>query len=107
MYEFDEGVVTLCKKLGMRDDLLNFFISKNRDKDILELCEIHGEEEVNLWIHALKYFVKPEHKKEYYIPDILEHLSRIPNLSPLPILSILSKNKNIEYKFIKSFFLTK
>lgn len=42
MYEFDEGVVTLCKKLGMRDDLLNFYISKNRDNDILELCKIHG-----------------------------------------------------------------
>ena len=26
MYDFDEGVVTLCKKLGMRDDLLNFMI---------------------------------------------------------------------------------
>ena len=68
MYDFDEGVVTLCKKLGMRDDLLNFYISKNRDKDILELCKLHGGEEVNLWIHALKYFVKPESKKEYYIP---------------------------------------
>lgn len=63
MYEFDEGVVTLCKKLGMRDDLLNFYIGKNRDNDILELCKHHGAEEVDLWIHALKYFVKPEHKK--------------------------------------------
>lgn len=63
MYDFDEGVVTLCKKLGMRDDLLNFYISKNRDADIIELCKIHGEEEVDLWIHALKYFVKPEYEK--------------------------------------------
>lgn len=52
----------------MRDDLLNFYISKNRDNDILELCKIHGIEEVDLWIHALKYFVKPENKKEFYLP---------------------------------------
>ena len=95
MYEFDDGVVTLCKKLGMRDDLLNFYIAKNRDEDILELCKEHGDDEVTLWIHALKYFVKPDHNKVYHIPEILKHLSRIPNLSPLPILSILSKNKNI------------
>ena len=44
MYEFDEGAVTLCKKLGMRDDLLNFYIAKNRDQDVLELCKIHGNE---------------------------------------------------------------
>jgi hypothetical protein len=52
-------VVALCKKLGMRDDLLNFYISKNRDKDILDLCKEHGVEEVDLWMHALKYFIKP------------------------------------------------
>ena len=62
---------------------------------------------MNLWIHALKYFVKPENKKEFYLPDILGYLSQIPNLSPLPILSILSKNKNIPYKFVRDFFLTK
>lgn len=31
MYDFDEGIINLCRKLGMRDDLLNFFISRNRD----------------------------------------------------------------------------
>ena len=43
----------------MRDDLLNFYISKGRDDDILKLCKVHGAEEVDLWIHALKYCVKP------------------------------------------------
>lgn len=107
MYDFDNGVVTLCKKLCMRDDLLNFYIAKNKDEDILDLCREHGREEVNLWIHALKYFVKPEYKKEYYLPDILVELSMIENLSPLPILSILSKNKNIPYRYVKEFFLSK
>lgn len=63
MYDFDEGIINLCRKLGMRDDLLNFFISRNRDEDIIDLCREHGSDEVNLWIHALKYFVKPELRK--------------------------------------------
>jgi hypothetical protein len=42
MYEFDEGIVMLCRKLNMRDDLLNFYIAKNRDNDILDLCKQHG-----------------------------------------------------------------
>ena len=107
MYDFDEGIVSLCRKLGMREDLLNFFIARNRDKDIIQLCKEHGSDEVNLWIHALKYFVKPELRKEHYIPQILEELSRIPNLSPLPVLNIISKSKNIEYQHIKNFFLQK
>ena len=35
MYDFDEGIVHLCRKLGMREDLLNFFIARNRDNDII------------------------------------------------------------------------
>lgn len=95
MYDFDEGIVLLCRNLGMREDLLNFYIARNRDKDIIDLCKEHGNDEVNLWIHALKYFVKPELRKEHYVPDILAELSTIPNLSPLPVLSILAKSKNI------------
>lgn len=107
MYDFDEGIINLCRKLGMRDDLLNFYISRNRDEDIIALCKEHGEDEVNLWIHALKYFVKLEDQKEDFIPAILDELSKIPNLSPLPVLNILSKSKNIPYEHIKSFFLQK
>ena len=41
------------------------------------------------------------------MPEILEELSRIPNLSPLPVLNILQKSKNIEYGYVKKFFLDK
>ncbi len=44
MYDFDDGIIMLCKKLGMRDDLLNFYIAKNRDKDIMDLCKEHGND---------------------------------------------------------------
>jgi len=37
----------------------------------------------------------------------LNELSRIPNLSPLPVLKILEKSKNIEFQYIKTFFLQK
>jgi vacuolar protein sorting-associated protein 11 len=42
MYDFDDGIINLCKKLGMREDLLNFYIARNRDNDIIELCKEHG-----------------------------------------------------------------
>lgn len=95
MYNFDQGIIYLCGQLGMRDDLLNFYISLKKDNEILDLCTTYGHEETNLWIQALKYFAKPENKKEEQIPRILKHLEEIHTLSPLLILSILSKNKNI------------
>ena len=59
MYDFDECLVELYRKLDMREDLLNFFIARNRDQDVMDLCRDYGGEEINLWIAALKYFVKP------------------------------------------------
>ena len=59
MYDFDQGIVYLCGLLGMRDDLLNFYINKKKDNEILDLCTTYGHEESNLWIQALKYFAKP------------------------------------------------
>ena len=35
MYEFDQGIVYLCRVLEMRDDLLNFYISRRNDKEII------------------------------------------------------------------------
>jgi hypothetical protein len=35
MYEFDQGIVFLCRVLEMRDDLLNFYISRRNDKEII------------------------------------------------------------------------
>lgn len=107
MNEFDQGIVYLCKVLEMRDDLLNFYINRKNDKEIIELCKQYGAEQVNLWIHALKYFAKPENKRETLIPEMLKYLEQIHTLSPLLILSILSKNKNIEYRYVKDFFLNK
>ena len=107
MYEFDQGIIYLCDQLNMRDDLLNFYISRKKDDEILHLCTTYGQLETNLWIQALKYFAKPDNKREDQIPKILKQLEEIHTLSPLLILSILSKNKNIEYKFVKDFFLSK
>lgn len=44
MNEFDQGIVYLCKVLEMRDDLLNFYINRKNDKEIIELCKQYGAE---------------------------------------------------------------
>jgi hypothetical protein len=42
MYEFDQGIVFLCRMLEMRDDLLNFYINRKNDKEIIEMCKLYG-----------------------------------------------------------------
>jgi len=55
----------------------------------------------------LKYFTKPENKAEDKLPVILNEIGNLHSLSPLLILNILSKNKNVNFKIVKDFFSKK
>ena len=60
MYNFDQGIVYICEKMQLREELLHFYMKKRDMGKIIELCKKHGENESNLWIQALKYFIKQE-----------------------------------------------
>lgn len=55
----------------------------------------------------MKYFAKPENGAENYIEKVLVLVSSLENLSPLLILNILSKNKNVNFKLVKNYFTNK
>ncbi|CAK82335.1 unnamed protein product (macronuclear) [Paramecium tetraurelia] len=107
MYNFVPGIIFLLKKLQMREELLNFYISLKQNDQIINLCSEYGREETNLWIQALKYFAKPENGAENYIEKVLVLVSSLENLSPLLILNILSKNRNVNFKLVKNYFTNK
>ena len=56
-------------------------------------------------IQSLKYFTKPENRAESYIPGILAEIQSNQSFSPLLILKILTKNKNIKFELVKKFFV--
>lgn len=58
MYNFAPGIIHLCEELNLREELLNFYISNKEANKIIELCNLHGKTETNLWVQALKYFAK-------------------------------------------------
>lgn len=91
----------------MREELLNFYISIKENSQIIQLCKEHGKKESNLWIQALKYFAKPENEAEHMINEVLREISELQNLSPLLILNILAKNKNVNFQLVKQYFIDK
>lgn len=111
MYNYRPGIVILCEQMNLREELLNFYITANNAKSIIQTCKDYGEQETNLWVQALKYFCKPsdtyDQRNLEHIKDILQHIQGMQNLSPLLILNILSKNKNIPFGAVKSYFITK
>lgn len=107
MYNFSQGIIHLCEELNLREELLNYYISTKDANNITQLCQKYGETETNLWVQALKYFSKQENQAKDKLEETLEQISQIPSFSPLLVLNILAKDKNIEFKLIKKFFQKK
>lgn len=50
MYKFGPGIVSICEKMGLREELLNYYIEREAFDHIIRLCEKYGETEINLWV---------------------------------------------------------
>ena len=73
MYNFDNGITYILDQLNMQLDLQMFYIEKQNDPRIIDICKEHGNREANLWVQALKYFTSPG-KKVDYVTEILENI---------------------------------
>ncbi|EGR28037.1 vacuolar sorting protein, putative [Ichthyophthirius multifiliis] len=127
MYNFAPGIIHLCQQMQLKEELLNFYITNNESDKIIELCSTESQE-TNLWVQvmyivfkiilkiqkkALKYFTKQTKNEkvqadnEKKLNTILLNIQNLNTLSPLLVLNILAKNKNVKFKSIKDYFIKK
>ena len=100
--------------MKLKEELLNFYIMMNQGDKIIATC-IKEKSETNLWVQALKYFTHPDRfadrkskeDTEQKLKLILDNIQSLNTLSPLLVLNILAKNKNVEFKIVKDFFIKK
>ncbi len=106
-YQFQKGVVYLCKELKHHHELLQFYIELKDDEEIINLAKTIWEKEkdIGLWIQALKYFVDSADQGENHkrIKQILDYITEVDELSPLLVLNLLS-SKSIPFWVLKDYF---
>ncbi len=49
MKKFDRGIIFLYQAMGLKEDLLNFYINSNEGEKIIKMCEKESNEP-NLWL---------------------------------------------------------
>lgn len=111
---FTQGVTEVCELLGLKTELLNYYIEKKDLKEILRFCKKNGNDDPNLWITALNFFCSkggPEDpsdtEKLNMIPEILDNIVDIENLSHILVLKIMMSNNQIQAKHVKKYFIKK
>lgn len=105
MYDFPEGIIYISSLMGNKEELLYHFIRNNDDENIWFLCQEHGNDiESNLWVQALTYFCNKDSPQSVkYIQFILQAIENKEFLTPLIVLEILSKNRNITFGTVKHY----
>lgn len=113
-YRFTQGVTEICELLGLKTELLNYYIENKDVKMVISFCKKNGGEDPNLWITALNFFCTRVDNDETgnterlkKIPEILDAISGLENLSHILVLNILKGNDKIQAGHIKKYFIQK
>lgn len=63
IYNFSEGVKECCERLGLKQELLNYYIQQDDKDAVMKVCEEYASSSNSdpsttgdLWIQALTYF---------------------------------------------------
>jgi len=112
IYNFGPGIIHLCEKMKLREELLDYYMGKGDHDNIINFCKKQGLNDMNLWVQALSYFVAPtddstESARLARVPQILSYVKDVEALSPLLVLDICSKEKNVSFSYVKDYFKKK
>ncbi len=109
MYQVSEGVSVLCEMLELKNELMTYYMQNKDYENIERLCKRYGDTEHNLWIQALTYFVGELEGEpgrldaEKHVKSVLGELEKVPSISPLLVLEIMSKNKSLKFSMLKTY----
>ncbi|MCQ2818961.1 MAG: hypothetical protein MJ252_16980, partial [archaeon] len=133
MYNFKEGMLNICKRLNLTQELLQIFMDSNINllgdetatekaidnfNKILEICEKYGYKEKSVWEQVLHYFLelnikdfsdnkKIEDSIHNCLRIIVEKIQQNYLLSPLKILQIFKEyNSKIKYDIIQKYLVS-
>jgi hypothetical protein len=111
IYDSEQGIQNVCKSNSLKQELLNFYIQKEDNEQVLEVCKgeafiVQHNEPVNgdLWIQALTYF-RDQQGSEEEMKQALEEIRKKNILSPLLVLEILKENPKLKFGVLRNFLL--
>lgn len=102
--QFDAGLLYLYKKLKQYQLILNYHVKKNDPNNVMDICQKFGEDQPNLWVEALCYFVQKDPSNPHLI-TILMVIEGKRLLSPILVIKILSQNASTPISIVKDFFV--
>ncbi|KDR73804.1 hypothetical protein GALMADRAFT_251620 [Galerina marginata CBS 339.88] len=101
-YGFTDGLVLLWEKMGMYEDVLRFWMDKDKEgntpnasQKVIEHLMYYGKDHPHLYPLVLRFLTStPEllSRHQQDLKDILEHIDEEELMPPLGVIQVLSRN---------------
>lgn len=78
------GQLLMCALPGRRfQQIMHYHMQHEQYRQVLAVCERHGEQEPSLWEQALSYFARKEEDCKQYVAAVLKHIEGKNLMPPL------------------------
>ncbi|KAB0406105.1 hypothetical protein E2I00_019226, partial [Balaenoptera physalus] len=81
---FDKALLLTCAFPGRRfQQIMHYHMQHEQYRQVITVCERHGEQEPSLWEQALSYFARKEEDCKEYVAAVLKHIESKNLMPPL------------------------
>jgi hypothetical protein len=113
---FTDGLILLWEKMGMYDDVLRFWMDKDKEGDsgasarVLEHLRQYGPKQPHLYPLVLRFLTSTPALLSRHTTDvesILEHIEQEKIMPPLGVVQVLSRNGVASVGLVKKWLMTR
>ncbi|XP_037003203.1 vacuolar protein sorting-associated protein 11 homolog isoform X3 [Artibeus jamaicensis] len=107
MHDFQDGVLYLYEQGKLYQQIMHYHMQHEQYRQVIAVCECHGEQEPSLWEQALSYFARKEEDCKEYVAAVLKHIENKNLMPPLLVVQTLAHNSTATLSVIRDYLVQK
>ncbi|XP_007934636.1 vacuolar protein sorting-associated protein 11 homolog [Orycteropus afer afer] len=107
MHDFQDGVLYLYEQGKLFQQIMHYHMQHEQYRQVITVCERHGEQEPSLWEQALSYFARKEEDCKEYVAAVLKHIENKNLMPPLLVVQTLAHNSTATLSVIRDYLVQK
>ncbi|XP_042136697.1 vacuolar protein sorting-associated protein 11 homolog isoform X2 [Peromyscus maniculatus bairdii] len=107
MHDFQDGVLYLYEQGKLFQQIMHYHMQHGQYRQVIAVCERHGEQDPSLWEQALSYFARKEEDCKEYVAAVLKHIENKNLMPPLLVVQTLAHNSTATLSIIRDYLVQK
>ncbi|XP_032976890.1 vacuolar protein sorting-associated protein 11 homolog isoform X2 [Rhinolophus ferrumequinum] len=107
MHDFQDGVLYLYEQGKLYQQIMHYHMQHEQYRQVIAVCERHGEQDPSLWEQALSYFARKEEDCKEYVAAVLKHIENKNLMPPLLVVQTLAHNSTATLSVIRDYLVQK